>query len=170
MGTPTEGAWRESIGTNGDTLTKSWNSEIQRGRPGGKHANRETGFKNHDMTQRQDLLHQKRRRNFKNQSSSLMRACQADHMSMNPRWVSESPVEVYQTPKHLLNKRLSIQTRGFEDLLFGKQDLHSRLSSQWKRSVVSDSLWPHGLYSPWNSPGKNTAVGSLSLLQGIFPT
>ena len=37
-------------------------------------------------------------------------------------------------------------------------------------SVVSDSLWPHGLHSPWNSPGQNTGVGSLSLLQGIFPT
>ena len=37
------------------------------------------------------------------------------------------------------------------------------------RSVMSDSLWPHGLYSPWNSPGQNTGVGSLSLLQGIFP-
>ena len=36
--------------------------------------------------------------------------------------------------------------------------------------VVSDSLRPHGLYSPWNSPGQNTGVGSLSLLQGIFPT
>ena len=35
---------------------------------------------------------------------------------------------------------------------------------------VSDSLWPHGLYSPWNSPGQNTGVGSLSLLQGIYPT
>ena len=37
-------------------------------------------------------------------------------------------------------------------------------------SVVSDFLWPHGLYSPWNSPGQNTGVGSLSLLQRIFPT
>ena len=37
-------------------------------------------------------------------------------------------------------------------------------------SVVSDSLQPHRLDSPWNSPGQNTAVGSLSLLQGIFPT
>ena len=36
-------------------------------------------------------------------------------------------------------------------------------------SVVSDSLRPHGLY-PWNSPGQNTGVGSLSLLQQIFPT
>ena len=38
------------------------------------------------------------------------------------------------------------------------------------RSVVSDSLRPHGLYSPWNPPGQNTGVGSLSLLQWIFPT
>ena len=37
-------------------------------------------------------------------------------------------------------------------------------------SLVSDSLWPHGLYSPWNSPSQNTGVGSCSLLQGIFPT
>ena len=38
------------------------------------------------------------------------------------------------------------------------------------RSVVSDSLRPCGLYSPWNSPGQDTGMGSLSLLQGIFPT
>ena len=31
-------------------------------------------------------------------------------------------------------------------------------------------LRPHGLYSPWNSPGQNTGAGSLSLIQGIFPT
>ena len=37
-------------------------------------------------------------------------------------------------------------------------------------SAVSNSLWLQGLYSPWNSPGQNTEVGSLSLLQGIFPT
>ena len=38
------------------------------------------------------------------------------------------------------------------------------------RSVVSNSLRPHGLYSSWNSLGQYTGVGSLSLLQGIFPT
>ena len=36
-------------------------------------------------------------------------------------------------------------------------------------SIVSDSLRPHGLYSPWNLPGQNTGVSSLSLMQGIFP-
>ena len=35
---------------------------------------------------------------------------------------------------------------------------------------MSDSLQPHGLYSPWNSSGQSTGVGSLSLLQGIIPT
>ena len=35
-------------------------------------------------------------------------------------------------------------------------------------SVMSVSLPPHGLYSPWNSPGQNTGVGSC-FLQGIFP-
>ena len=37
-------------------------------------------------------------------------------------------------------------------------------------STISSSFRPHGLYSPWNSPGQNTGVGSCSLLQGIFPT
>ena len=39
-----------------------------------------------------------------------------------------------------------------------------------RHSVVPDSLQHHGLYRPWNSPGQNTGVGSLSLLQEIFPT
>ena len=43
------------------------------------------------------------------------------------------------------------------------------------RSVMSDSLLPHGLWPtrilcPWESPGKNTGVGCHALLQGIFPT
>ena len=37
-------------------------------------------------------------------------------------------------------------------------------------SFVSDSLQPHGLYSPWNSPGQNTGVGSLPFSRVIFPT
>ena len=48
-----------------------------------------------------------------------------------------------------------------------------RLKSQSENEsclVLSSSLWPQGLYNPWNSPSQNTGVGSLSLLQGIFPT
>ena len=43
-------------------------------------------------------------------------------------------------------------------------------SESESRSVLSNSLQPDGLYSPWNSPGLNTGAGSLSILQGIFPT
>ena len=44
----------------------------------------------------------------------------------------------------------------------------------FSHSVVSNFLWPHGLKSarllcPWDSPSKNTGVGSHSLLQWIFP-
>ena len=45
-----------------------------------------------------------------------------------------------------------------------------KCSESESHSVVSDSLQPHGLYSPWDSLGQNTAVSSLSFLQGIFPT
>ena len=37
-------------------------------------------------------------------------------------------------------------------------------------AVLSDSLQPQELYRPWSSPGQNTGMSSLSLLQGIFPT
>ena len=52
------------------------------------------------------------------------------------------------------------------------QDVSQYEDVKWSESlsVVSDSLWPHGPYSPWNSPGQNTELASRSLLQGIFPT
>ena len=43
-------------------------------------------------------------------------------------------------------------------------------SKSESRSVMFNSLQPHGLYNPWNSAGQNTGVGILSLLQGILPT
>ena len=49
-------------------------------------------------------------------------------------------------------------------------DLKYYESERESCSVVSNSLWPHGLYRPWNSPGQNTGMGILSLLRGIFPT
>ena len=48
-------------------------------------------------------------------------------------------------------------------------------SVQFSRSVVSDSLRPHGLqpttfHHLWDFPGKNTGVGCHFLFQEIFPT
>ena len=42
---------------------------------------------------------------------------------------------------------------------------------KWKSfSCVWLFATPWTIYSPWNSSGHNSGVGSLSLLQGIFPT
>ena len=46
------------------------------------------------------------------------------------------------------------------------------LKYDWKWKLLScvQLFATHGLYSPWNSLGQNTGVGTLSLLQEIFPT
>ena len=54
-----------------------------------------------------------------------------------------------------------------ENLCFN--DVTIQKSENASCSVVSDSLPLYGLYSSQNSLGQNTGVGSLSLLQGIFP-
>ena len=65
----------------------------------------------------------------------------------------------------------------FSDLTVRELDELEWLKMSSTRGVkvkVTQLCWtlcnPHGLYSPWNSPGQYTGVGSLSLLQGIFPT
>ena len=47
---------------------------------------------------------------------------------------------------------------------------HMKVKWSESYSVMPNSLQPQGLYSPWNSPGQNTGVGSLSFLWEIFPT
>ena len=59
-----------------------------------------------------------------------------------------------------------------KDELISKDEAISSQESESSEShsVVSDSLRPLGLHSPWNSPGKNTGMRSFSLFQGIFLT
>ena len=61
--------------------------------------------------------------------------------------------------------------RKFLEVLF----YHIAFSTVLNRSVVSNSLRPHGLQPSrllclWDFPGKNNGVGCHFLLQGIFPT
>ena len=44
-----------------------------------------------------------------------------------------------------------------------------RIRVSESRWVVSDSFRPHGLYSPWNSPGQSTRGGSLSFTPRDLP-
>ena len=45
-----------------------------------------------------------------------------------------------------------------------------RLAVEAEVAQLCPTLRPHGLFSPWDSPGENVGVSSLSLLQGIFQT
>ena len=77
-------------------------------------------------------------------------------------WVTEHTHTV-QSLHHEVNIQLLLGHYALDYFLRQKSESESL-------SVVADSLWHCGLYSPWNFPGQNTGVGSLSLLQGIFPT
>ena len=88
-------------------------------------------------------------------------------------------LDIWQSPWLTHNERETLRTmelkyEGEERMRKGEAKSASliwcldRVSES--RSVVSSSLRPHGLYSLWNSPGQNTGVGSLSLLQQIFLT
>ena len=46
----------------------------------------------------------------------------------------------------------------------------NEMDEKWKLLSSVRLIASPWIYSPWNSPGQNTGVGSLSLLQGIFPT
>ena len=72
---------------------------------------------------------------------------------------------------HFRHTRMMISKRRTDNkcLKLQGQKLEPSYTASESHSVVSYSLQPHGLYSPWNSPGQNTGVGSLSLLQGILP-
>ena len=39
---------------------------------------------------------------------------------------------------------------------------------KYTHSVMSDSLQPHGLYSPWNSPGQNTGVAAFPFSRDLL--
>ena len=67
-----------------------------------------------------------------------------------------------------INRRSKFETcklRGLDDFFRPFKAMKSESESC---TVVSASLRPHGLYSPWNSPGQNSGVGSCFLFQGVF--
>ena len=59
-----------------------------------------------------------------------------------------------------------------DSIFSGHKEMALVFNMKWNEShsVLSNSLRLQGLYSPCYSPSQNTGVGSLSLLQGIYPT
>ena len=80
-------------------------------------------------------------------------------MFLNCKWFPLSPTQDIWQYK-LQTFLMTAEGRGYWYLV-------GRGQVKWSEShsVMSDSLRPHGLHSPWNSPDQNTGVGSCSLLQ-----
>ena len=55
-------------------------------------------------------------------------------------------------------------------VILGRKDVSMNIKCWFVNRKVKVAQSCPTLCSPWNSPGQNTGVGSLSLLQGIFPT
>ena len=70
---------------------------------------------------------------------------------------------------YIAAKASYLQIHGFTQMYYFSKS-HNGLEVNESHSILSYSLRPHGLNSPWNSPGQNTEMGNVSLLQGIFPT
>ena len=86
--------------------------------------------------------------------------------------------EVYKSPCRICQIPASMQWVALPKLVGGgfvgrPNSVCGAHSETWKwKSLSPVQLFatPWTIYSPWDSPGQNTGVGSLSLLQGIFPT
>ena len=82
-----------------------------------------------------------------------------------------SAIRILATYLHFLHLGCSHLTGMIISMWSMEHDVNVKLL--FSRSVLSDSLRPHGLQPsrllcPWDFPGKNTGVGCHFLLQGIF--
>ena len=67
-------------------------------------------------------------------------------------------------------KQIVTAATKLKDVLSLEKRTMTKLVKSESHLVVSDSLQSNGTIQSMNSLGPNTGVGSLSLLQGIFPT
>ena len=84
--------------------------------------------------------------------------------------LKQSTVPCQTVASYPVYRLLRRQVRWSEQIRTDNTSLRQGIVMKVSLSVVTDSLRPHGLYNPWNSPGQNTREGSLSLLHEIFTT
>ena len=124
-------------------------------------------------------LSQKRRRSFHLVHWTTCAELQAPTPSKGPMSSQVVRKPKWCPQKGLLEKHVGVyQERESQPSVVSIPDVPA-LTTVWLQpdeseseghAVMSNSLWPQGLFSSWNSPGQKTGVGSLSLLQGIIPT
>ena len=103
--------------------------------------------------------------------SLLHRTASPDHLAWHQALHGCSDLS-FPASFSILNSVFHQFLKSVIDMLFSLSISHLLKLLEVKVKVAQPclTLRAHGLYSPWNSPGQNTGVGSLCLLQGIFPT
>ena len=80
----------------------------------------------------------------------------------SPLYYTQSMCDITRRHIHTLHTLRHVGLRKGNEGKSDRTPLLSQIEASYKgsesRSVVSSSLRPHGLYSPWNSPGQNTGV------------
>ena len=82
--------------------------------------------------------------------------------------VAKNWTQVRDLTDWLTEDILSLIWQWLKSDVFCLADTSHEVKQSESHSVMSDSLWPCGLCIPWSSPGQNTGVGSLFLLQGTL--
>ena len=83
-------------------------------------------------------------------------------------WVSLMHLTIPQTHvENLLHTRSYARQEDYRCEI-GIRAFYVGSKAKVKVTQSCPTLQSHGLYSPWNSLGQNTGVGSLFFLQGIF--
>ena len=77
---------------------------------------------------------------------------------------------IFRVLSHVMDNFRTKNKEIFRGYFIGNFNEDINTAKSKSDSVISDSLRHYWLYSPWTSPGQNSGVGSLSLLQRIFPT
>ena len=88
----------------------------------------------------------------------------------------EKYIHQIQYNSEIAQVRTRVISTGYASIMLlhrelGTTTLYRRTKTQelMLNNLAINSLWPHGLYRPWNSPGQDTKAGSCPFLQGIFP-
>ena len=86
------------------------------------------------------------------------------------QWTYCRYIQLKLLDRKINQRKLQIKTQRNKEIENVRSYRRQRVKWSETCSVVSNPLQHHVLYSLWNSRGHNTGMGSLSLLQGIFPT
>ena len=109
--------------------------------------------------------------NLMDQGAWRATVCRSAQSQTQLRWLSTHYYLIKYTSKWEVSPK--INNFGMKKVSVPQEHIitiNTYILNEKVKSKLSPNLCNPTVYSPWNSPGQNTGVGSLCLLQRIFPT